>query len=343
MKLFYHHVTTNFGDYLNSWLWPALIPELLDRKDDNVLVGIGSLLSHGLNVVPGNKVVFGTGSGYGNLPSKADVAAWDFFAVRGPLTARFLGLDPKLAITDGAWLIDNIPRWAEFSPERKGTVFIPHWESAFYGNWEGACARSDVTFVDPLDTCETVFSALAGADLAIVESLHGAIIADYFRTPWIPVASPSRVLKFKWLDWCMSLDLPYEPFALPASDYLDAVFQKRPTGFGDRPLERIQVPNDTFDVRTSPPPRSNPGALARAKKKVKLTLRDARTSLVGGVNVARRTGLMNSLNAKRADSVAHYFNKVKAERPYLSAEAKRAERLEQLSAALHSLKVKYGG
>lgn len=41
--------------------------------------------------------------------------------------------------------------------------------------------------------------------------MHGAIVADALRVPWIPVAFGDTVLPFKWRDWLSTLDLPYEP------------------------------------------------------------------------------------------------------------------------------------
>ena len=39
--------------------------------------------------------------------------------------------------------------------------------------------------------------------------MHGAIVADTLRVPWIPVRTNPKILPFKWLDWCQSVKLPY--------------------------------------------------------------------------------------------------------------------------------------
>jgi len=36
--------TRNFGDELNTLVWPRLLPELLDDNPDALLLGIGSVL-----------------------------------------------------------------------------------------------------------------------------------------------------------------------------------------------------------------------------------------------------------------------------------------------------------
>ncbi len=87
---YYRDGIGNFGDDLNAWLWPRLIPDLLDDNPDTLFLGIGTLLNNRLPSRP-RKVVFGTGAGYGeSLPSLDE--RWRIYCVRGPLTAMALGL-----------------------------------------------------------------------------------------------------------------------------------------------------------------------------------------------------------------------------------------------------------
>ena len=49
----------------------------------------------------------------------------------------------------------------------------------------------------------------------ITEALHGAIVADALRVPWMPVSSYHTILPFKWEDWCRSVGLAYAPSSVP--------------------------------------------------------------------------------------------------------------------------------
>jgi succinoglycan biosynthesis protein ExoV len=210
MKLyFYDH--QNFGDALNPFLWNALLPGIFDGDERELFVGIGTLLNDG---VPrrAQKYVFGSGVGYGSAPPVMD-ARWKIYWVRGPLTARALGLDENAVITDGAALL----RTLDLPPARKTnqTVFMPHWRSTAFWDWREVCRAAGLTYVDPCAPVPEVLDALRGAKLVIAEALHGAIAADAFRVPWVPMRAYRSVLVSKWEDWCGSMGLAYQPVSLP--------------------------------------------------------------------------------------------------------------------------------
>lgn len=63
MNLYYYQDSVgNFGDDLNVWLWPKLLPGLFDQDDGLLFVGIGSFLRYKVPVSP-FKIVFGSGVG----------------------------------------------------------------------------------------------------------------------------------------------------------------------------------------------------------------------------------------------------------------------------------------
>ena len=210
MKLYYYPLQ-NFGDRpLNTWLWPQLLPSQLQADSSTLLVGIGSLLNSSLPLKP-LKAIFSTGAGYyeRGLPD----ARWRVYCVRGPLTARLLGLEPDLAVTDGAVLVRTLK--LDGRPKTHLAAYMPHWNSAHHGHWRHICAEAGVRFIDPAAPADSIVADIQRAELLITEALHGAIVADALRVPWVSVKAYQHVLDFKWRDWCASIGMAYQPARLP--------------------------------------------------------------------------------------------------------------------------------
>jgi succinoglycan biosynthesis protein ExoV len=211
MKLYYYQDKAgNFGDDLNPYLWYSLAPELFDQDDASILVGIGTLINDRVPVAP-RKLVFGSGVGYNSPPLLDD--KWQFYCVRGPLSAAQLGLDRSLALTDPAVLITQI-----VPPQpvvRTGMVsFMAHHASMGNADWKGLCAKAGINFIDPTADIHESVLQIRQSRLLIAEAMHGAIVADAFRVPWVPVACYDHILKFKWDDWCQSLQMAYQPLQI---------------------------------------------------------------------------------------------------------------------------------
>ncbi|HEX8230485.1 MAG TPA: polysaccharide pyruvyl transferase family protein [Chloroflexia bacterium] len=212
MRLFYYQDPGgNFGDDLNAWLWPRLIPELLDDNDSTLFVGIGSILDRRIPQGP-RKIVFGTGVGYGLLPVLNE--EWQVCCVRGPLSAKALGLPPELAVTDSAALLRSMRR----APvERRHSVsFIPHFRTPARAleagvDLEAVCASAGIHYIDPCGPVEAVLDGIESSGKVLAEAMHGAIVADALRVPWLPVRLSDRIRLLKWRDWCGSLRLEYSP------------------------------------------------------------------------------------------------------------------------------------
>ncbi|NNG24214.1 polysaccharide pyruvyl transferase family protein [Telluria aromaticivorans] len=211
MKLFYYKDPIgNFGDDLNSLIWYNLAPELFDNDDSEVLVGIGTLINSRAPVMP-TKYVFGSGVGYHQFPKIDD--KWQFYCVRGPLSAQRLGIDPSLAITDPAVLLTQVLPNRPVRPT--GMVsFMPHHASSRFADWKALCEKAGINYIDPAyDINETIFQ-LRQSRLVIAEAMHAAIVADALRVPWIPVTCYDHILDFKWNDWCQSLNMSYSPHTI---------------------------------------------------------------------------------------------------------------------------------
>jgi succinoglycan biosynthesis protein ExoV len=217
------HVQGNFGDELNRWLWHRLLADVRDGSQDDVLfVGIGTILDR--NLPPARvTIVFGTGVGYTSPPPgiSTDSSRWRIYGVRGPLTARALHFDTRFAMTDPAVLLATLSEFQGI--DRSGVIFVPHWKSVRYGNWQGICKTLGIEFVDPCGDSKIIVKRIAGAEKVIAESMHAAIIADAFRVPWIPVALSREVSPFKWVDWASSVDVSYLPACLPASNRIEHI------------------------------------------------------------------------------------------------------------------------
>jgi succinoglycan biosynthesis protein ExoV len=225
MRLYYYKARhgSNFGDDLNRWLWPRLLPGLWREDDGTVFSGVGTIITRAMPNAD-RWIVFGSGAGYGPPPSGFGGPAWHIIAVRGPLSARVLGLAPHLAVTDGAILLATLP---ELQPaaegQRKGIVFVPHFQALETGLWREAAERAGVEFLDPGADSVRVIERIRTARLVLADAMHAAIVADSMRVPWIPLTTSDRISTFKWLDWTCSMGVPYEPVALPPTGLLDKI------------------------------------------------------------------------------------------------------------------------
>lgn len=204
MRLHHFHAAEgNFGDDMNAWFWDAVLPGWRDWPADATLMGIGTVLT-AENLPAGRRLVVGSGTGYGTPPDLAPAADWDIRAVRGPRTAARLGLDPALGLGDPAILLPRLAQFADI-PRGNDTVFVPHYKTVALCDWPALCAGLGIVYQSPSDPAETVIRRLAGAGQVIAESMHAAIVADAFGTPWRVVRIARAFNDFKWGDWAESL------------------------------------------------------------------------------------------------------------------------------------------
>jgi succinoglycan biosynthesis protein ExoV len=225
MKLFYYQRSDgieNFGDRLNFWLWPQLLPGILDNDEIAAFIGFGTLLNNLLQErVPQAKqlAIFSTGVGY-EQPLTHIPERWKIYCVRGFLSAKQLGLPEKLAVTDGAILARRL--FKPTAEKKRRFAFMPHIHHARFAStaWQEICQHIGFQYIDPRWSVEQVLTTISQTEILLAEAMHGAVVADALRVPWIPVTTSPRILSFKWQDWCSSIGLDYKPYYVaPLSNF----------------------------------------------------------------------------------------------------------------------------
>ena len=193
--------TTNFGDAINDYLWPKLLNPRFTQIP-GMFHGIGTVLGARMPDAP-RHVVFGSGTGYAGIPTLD--SRWKVYFVRGPRTARDLG--GVASITDPAILM------RDYAPAREEPTFecsfMPRWDSiddALIASCEGI----GIHVIDARWPVEEVMQHIVDTDLLLTEALHGAVVADTLRVPWVSIYG-NRGHEFKWQDWCWSMDMIWNP------------------------------------------------------------------------------------------------------------------------------------
>ena len=279
MKLTYFQGNPpNFGDELNATMWDHLLPcGFLDTDESELFLGIGSILWDYLPKAP-RKFVAGSGfGGYTPAPEMHD-GSWSVLWLRGPMTAQKLGLDPKLAITDSAILLRETP--LPDPAKNVGVAFMPHFDSIDRGAWADVCKLAGITFLDPRASVDGLLAQILGARLVITEAMHGAIVSDALRRPWIGVMPFHILHQAKWHDWARSLDIGLNSQTLPSSNLREA--STRQTGLlatgkrsraifentGFRPINKAMAHRAAAALcrlaETADPQMSSDAAIARA-------------------------------------------------------------------------------
>jgi len=216
---------------LNPMIFDYFLPNAFNENDPDLFVGVGSLIGL-VSRFPQKKFIFSSGLADGDAgtygPVPQDLSTYEFLCVRGPLTARRLSLDPALAITDGAILLAamDLPlvrshEVISFMPHAGSELFYDHQKMADELGWQ---------LISPMEEPQQVLEKMMRSKFIVTEAMHGAIVADTLRVPWIPYVGFATVNHFKWQDWCMSMDLEYKPILLKpyfSKEYLARLISER--------------------------------------------------------------------------------------------------------------------
>ena len=244
----------NFGDDLNPWLFPKMMPKAFQSAEDKIaFLGIGTILDQKrverekLNKNKVN-VVFSSGAGFGKAPQLDD--SWHIYCVRGEHTANQLGIGKDKVIADGAYLLRNI---IDYKSTRKTSRigFIPHHSSENYLNWSNICQQCGFKFISMRQPVERVLEQMLNCDSIITEAMHGAIVADALRIPWIPVSYSPKFMLAKWQDFSGSLNIDLNVNSLPfyvdtplkLGQRIEHTVKRRLSYFGWGPDKWSRLPN----------------------------------------------------------------------------------------------------
>jgi succinoglycan biosynthesis protein ExoV len=169
-------------------------------------------------------------------------------------------------------------------------AFMPHVESIPRGNWAEVCAQAGVAFLDPRAPVDQLLSGIRGAEVLITEAMHGAIVADALRTPWVPVLPFHQINRAKWHDWTASLDLSLNNVSLSPSTLREAWVSR--TGLLAMGTKSRMI-FDSFLVRPC-----DQMLTARAAAKLAHVATTAKPQLSTDVAIARATNrALEALNA----------------------------------------------
>jgi Polysaccharide pyruvyl transferase len=266
MKLIYYRSKVpNFGDDLNGCLWQAISPGIFEREPESGFVGIGTII--GMPCAPDRLHVFSSGIGNNDIPSGWHGKAVEYWCVRGPISARILELPEERAITDGAILAPLVSDFPIARGNQTGTLIIPHFQTLQYGGWSDVARVTGFELVDPRADPRSVVQRISSARLVLTESLHGAILADVYGVPWAAFATSGNFGIPKWVDWCLSMHLPFELMVVPPPTIEPLLVYGRPAaGFGATIQFDAEAALARFVLRVSPP--SVKGTVKRMLRKV---------------------------------------------------------------------------
>ncbi len=197
----------NFGDDLNTLLWPRLFPDIQRLASEVTVFGIGTLLD-GRHAPGAKKVVLGSGLGEHSCARRDK--SWEFRWVRGPLTANAFGISSDQALGDAALLWPDLLKHRVQKPS--GPVgLIPHYRTWDSFDWDQVGALANMVVINPRQAPGKVIEDLRACSRVLAESLHGGICADALGVPWAPCILAHRFNEFKWKDWMATIQRPFEP------------------------------------------------------------------------------------------------------------------------------------
>lgn len=224
MKIYsYRAPQGNLGDDLNHWLWPRVLQsDFLQRP--GVFMGIGSVIhaAH-FEQLPRERplYIFGAGCRSARDPFEGVEIKKKIVMVRGPLSAQALHLSSGFAGLDAAYALQFTSEYPQLRslPKKHGVTLIPYFRSGPLVHYPsvGSLKRWNILRSDEYGSMPHALQTIAESQFILTESLHGAIIADALRVPWMRLwyylnrPADQETGRFKWADWQQSLGIEHIP------------------------------------------------------------------------------------------------------------------------------------
>ena len=205
----------NFGDRLTEYL---LRHALLGPREIFARYRlIGSIidpenLGRDLSTLgPDDRIAYwGCGARDAVRPAPELLARCEFFSVRGPLTRELLGIAADVPLGDPGLLLPLLIPASKAS--RKQTVCIPHYYET-RTDAELLAGTGAERILHPrvggdLAEVERLARAISGASFVLAGSLHAAIVAHAYGTPYAFLDAGYVDIPFKWRDFAASVGIP---------------------------------------------------------------------------------------------------------------------------------------
>lgn len=224
MKIYaYQSPHGNLGDDLNHWLWPRVLSaDFLKRQA--VFMGIGSVLHpNHLKTLPSHLdlIIFGAGCRSASNPFEDLNLNPQISMVRGPLSAKALNIHSDDAGLDAAYALQFTDEYTSLLslPKRHKVTLIPYFRSGPLVHYSLLKKLKGWNLLrsDRYESIPHALRTIAESKFILTESLHGAILADSLRVPWMRLwyylerVDDKETGKFKWEDWQQSLKIEHIP------------------------------------------------------------------------------------------------------------------------------------
>lgn len=230
---------TNFGDELN----PLVLRYMSGREvrwskpRTAQVVCLGSVLELFAECGGHDALVLGCGLRTPLVASSEEVQSslskFEYMAVRGPETARSLGLS-QVCEADPGVLSDRL-KFERLGGGKLGPIYIPHFRT-----WADRAGRDELRFLESLGvkivppsiSAEAMLSAISGASVVYSSSLHGIICSHSLGRPvvWVSLNNQGgREPVFKYNDYFKSIFVDdAHPISVKeiGSSYGDVVLEK---------------------------------------------------------------------------------------------------------------------